>query len=203
MKLIGLKYKFSRFFKNPVIRFLLGLTAGALITILIFIVPFYSLVTTTLSGGISIIEYSYWRIGFMFIALVVFLISYHISRYYYSADKKIAAIGFSTVPLLVLIFTIGVFIYMYDYHTDFNKQLWDKGPVKPYAMSATLSIEKKLTGLSYEEVLTKLGKPFHETKINSEEEIIEYVVENNWNLIIVLKKNKVSETILRDQYLAV
>ncbi|MBS1655672.1 MAG: hypothetical protein JSU05_12550 [Bacteroidetes bacterium] len=154
--------------------------------------------TFNLAGGETLLEEENERLLILLVVVGLFIFTLIIARDFRKTGKKYTAAGIIIPPFFILLFTSGFYIYEFNFHTSFNKTEWDQSKVKPFKMAATLIKEKKLIGLTIQEIEDKLGQTSKEN-INSQtgDGSLSYRVNPDWTFSIYFTNGKVTGSELR------
>jgi hypothetical protein len=186
----------------PVMSFLTGLFISALIFGAVFLL--YMFCIFDLAGGETLRQIENQRTALLVITIALAIAIFPFIRKLMTTGRKSKAYGMSIVTIAAL---IGVGIYYtanLSYFTSFDKTVWQQSEWKPLDMAKTLVKEKKLTGLSRQEVKDMLGegKEGHRDEATGKGSI-KYMINHDWTLTIYFQKDSVVNAELRLPWLGV
>lgn len=181
----------------PIVSFL----AGFIITTMVVVVIYFAwlLLGFNLVGGESL-----EKIGneSMELVVIAFFILLAITlRALWGNSNRYQNMGRVSVAVIVFLLAVG-YMYRQNYMSEtFDKTVWDKSNTKPYVMAATLYRQKKLEGLSKNQVYQMLESNTSNNLYERDE--VQYNVQGGLQLIIHFDNNIVNNVQLRRPYLGV
>jgi drug/metabolite transporter superfamily protein YnfA len=188
--------------RHPIISFFIGLIVSGLILGALYLV--FGLLTFSLAGGETLRQIESQTTALLIGTIIAVTIAAMTFRHFFKTGRKFAAYGIGILPLVALVI-VGVFYFdSLHSHTQFDKTVWQQDKWKPLNMATTLVKEKKLIGLTRQEVKEMLGQGFEEhADANTDRGSILYLVKEDWTLTVYFQKDKVVDTELRLPFLGV
>ena len=188
--------------KHPIISFFAGLIICGLIIGLVYLLAL--LMTFDLAGGETLQQVENQDLALLILTLVLAILVFLTARHYWKKGKKFAAYGISVLPAACLLVIAIYYVNSLNVHAEFNKTVWEQSEWKPFKMSATLVKDKKLIGLTRDQVKQMLGQSSQQYGDKSSERTsMVYPVQNSWTLTIYFQNDRVVDTQLRLPFLGV
>jgi drug/metabolite transporter superfamily protein YnfA len=188
--------------QHPITSFFIGLIASGLILGALYLL--FGLLTFSLAGGETLQQIESQTTALLIGTIIVAIIAIMIARQYIKTGRKFAAYGINVFPLTALVIVGVLYFDSLHSHTQFDKTVWGQDKWKPLNMATTLVKEKKLIGLTRQEVKEMLGQGFEENgDANTDRGSILYLVKEDWTLTVYFQKDKVVDTELRLPFLGV
>jgi O-antigen ligase len=183
------------------IRHIASFIAGALLTgICYFIILFIYFILPFSFSGQTLSEKEVSDALVFFSLIIILSITCYAVFRQYRLGRKFTAAGIAAIGIIALygiIYTGKIYVRNINYYEAFNKTNWSESRFKPFKMAKTLVKKDKLTGLSKQEVLDQLGPP--ENPCNDECLYFKYTTDENWELRIRFRSNKVKEAYLYEE----
>ncbi len=161
------------------------------------IIFFYVLATFSLAGETLTEKENGDTFRFFSVFFIVTITTFIVVRKIRSR-QPFTAIGMS-LPLALAVYGMIVSgitcIDNLDYHLSFNKQKWDNTEFKPFKMAKTLVKEKKLIGMSHQDLFNMLGS--RNNDYWNDKNYMVYPTDNpSWGLEIGFTNDKVESAYL-------
>src|SRR5690242_16554796 len=165
--------------QHPVISFFIGLVISGLVLGTVYLL--FLFLTFDLGGGETLPQIENQRIALLIITIIVTIIAVMTARHFLKTSRKYTAYGISALPLIAFVM-VGIFYFdNLNSYTKFDRTIWEQDQWKPLNMAATLVKEKKLIGLTWQQVKEMLGKGFKEHRDdNTDRGSISYLIKEDW-----------------------
>lgn len=185
---------------KPVRSFIVSILGSAFFTFGAFVLLGLA-IFNILAGGETLEEIESRNMGVFLTSLAVLAISYMYSRKFQKGNKS-GTIGTILIPSICFLVASCWFVHENYGHTKFDKATWEQSSIKPEGMTISLVRDKRLLGLSRQEVSALLGD-YGKRINNADSGCMTYSIANGWSLSVRFTDEKVSEIVLRQRWLSI